>query len=150
MSGCQELITGCTILELKSGTLTKNKQCHFMYLSSMLSPFIFLMGLIIYVGLLLLTPKVLSLPPDPKDNAFLSWTPSYAAFHNQSNCWVCRACPSSPIESFPCSGPPFAWPGNHWDRIPQPRLFATNRIYWIYGSYLWAWLPPSLDKEMAS
>ena len=34
------------------------------------------MGLIIYVGLLLLTPKVLSLPFDPQDNAFLPWAHS--------------------------------------------------------------------------
>ena len=40
------------------------------------------MSLRIYVGLLLLTPKVLSLPFDPQDNAFLSWAPSYTAFHN--------------------------------------------------------------------
>ena len=31
------------------------------------------MGLKIYVGLLLLTPKVLSLLFDPQDNAFFSW-----------------------------------------------------------------------------
>ena len=31
------------------------------------------MGLIISVTLLLLTPKVPSLPSDPQDNAFLSW-----------------------------------------------------------------------------
>ena len=30
------------------------------------------MGLAIYVGLLLLIPKILSLPFDPQDNAFLS------------------------------------------------------------------------------
>ena len=30
------------------------------------------MGLIIYVSLLLLTPKILSLPFEPQDNAFLS------------------------------------------------------------------------------
>ena len=40
------------------------------------------MVLIIYVSLLLLSPKVLSLPFDPQDNAFLSWGPSYTAFHN--------------------------------------------------------------------
>ena len=40
------------------------------------------MGLRIYVGLLLLTPKVLSLQSDPQDNAFLSWACSYTAFHN--------------------------------------------------------------------
>ena len=49
------------------------------------------MGLRIYVGLLLLTPKVLSLPFNSQENAFLSWAPSYAAFHNRHNCWVCRA-----------------------------------------------------------
>ena len=59
-----------------------------MSLSSMLSPLTFQMGLIIYVGLLLLTQKVLSLLFDPQDNAFLSWAHSYAAFHNRSNCWV--------------------------------------------------------------
>ena len=42
------------------------------------------MGLIIYVSLLLLTPKILSLPFDPQDNAILSWAHSYAAFHNQT------------------------------------------------------------------
>ena len=36
------------------------------------------MGLIIYVSLLLLSPKVLSLTFDPQDNAFLSWAHSYA------------------------------------------------------------------------
>ena len=59
------------------------------------------MGLIIYVSLLLLTPKILSLPFDPQDNAFLSWAHSYAAFHNLSNCWVCRVLPSSSVEGFP-------------------------------------------------
>ena len=58
-------------------------------------------GLIIYVSLLLLTPKILSLQSDPQVNAFLSWAHSYAAFHNWSNCWVCRALPSSSGESFP-------------------------------------------------
>ena len=56
------------------------------------------MGLIIYVSLLLLTPKILSLPFDLQDNAFLSWANSYAAFHNRSNCWVCGALPSSSVE----------------------------------------------------
>ena len=59
------------------------------------------MGLIIYMSLLLLTPKILSLPFDPQDNAFLSWAHCYAAFHNQSNCWVCGALPSSSVEGFP-------------------------------------------------
>ena len=50
-------------------------------------------GLRIYVGLLLLTPKVLSLTFDPQDNTFLSWAHSYAASHNRHNCWVYRALP---------------------------------------------------------
>ena len=60
------------------------------------------MGLIIYVSLLLLTPKILSLPFEPQDNAFLSWSwaHSYAAFYNQSNCWVRGALPSSSVEGF--------------------------------------------------
>ena len=40
------------------------------------------MGLRIYVGLLLLTPNILSLQFDLQDNAFLSWAHSYTAFHN--------------------------------------------------------------------
>ena len=62
------------------------------------------MGLIIYVSLLLLTPKILSLQFDPQDNAFLSWAHSYAAFYNQSNCWVCGAFPSSSVEALPMVG----------------------------------------------
>ena len=56
------------------------------------------MGLIIYVSLLLLTPKILSVSFDPQDNAFLSWAHFLAAFHNWSNCWVCTALPSSSVE----------------------------------------------------
>ena len=56
------------------------------------------MGLIIYVSLLLLTPKILSLPFDPQDKAFLSWAHSYVVFQNRSNCWVCGALPSSSVE----------------------------------------------------
>ena len=58
------------------------------------------MGLIIYVSLLM-TPKILSLPFDPQDNAFLFWAHSYAALHNRSNCRVCGALPSSSVEGFP-------------------------------------------------
>ena len=47
-----------------------------------------------------------------------------------------------PVFSNSSSGPLFAWPGTHWDWIPQSRWFAPNRTYWICGSYLWAWLPP--------
>ena len=60
-----------------------------------------LMGLIIYVCLLFLTPKILSLPFDPQDNVILSWAHSYTPFHNRSNCWVCGALPSSSMEGFP-------------------------------------------------
>ena len=59
-----------------------------MSLFSMLLLFTFQVGLLIYVGLPLLTPKVLSLPFDSPDNAFLSWAHSLATFHNQSNYWV--------------------------------------------------------------
>ena len=71
---------------------------------SMLRLCTFQMGLIIYVSLLLLTPKILSLQFDPQDNAFLSWAHSYAAFYNQSNCWVCGAFPSSSLEALPMVG----------------------------------------------
>ena len=59
------------------------------------------MGLIIFVSLLLVTPKILSLPFDPQDNVLLSWAHCYAEFHNQSNCWVCGVLPSSSVEIFP-------------------------------------------------
>ena len=60
----------------------------------------FQISLIIYVSLLLLTPKIQCLPFDPQDNALLSWDHSYAAFHIQSNYWVCGALPSSSVEGF--------------------------------------------------
>ena len=101
LSRCQELIRGCNTLDLKSGTLTETKQSHFISLSSVLSPLTLQMGLINYVGLLLLIPKVLSLPFDPQDNAFLSWAHSYATFHNWSNWWVCGELPSLSVEGFP-------------------------------------------------
>ena len=47
-----------------------------------------------------------------------------------------------PVFSNASSGPPSACPGTDWDWIPQSCLFAPNGTYWIYGSYLWAWLPP--------
>ena len=56
------------------------------------------MGLRIYVGLLLLNPKVLSLLFDPQDNVFFSWAHFYAAFHNWSNYWVCGTLSCSSIE----------------------------------------------------
>ena len=47
-----------------------------------------------------------------------------------------------PMFSNPNSGSPFVWPGTDWDRISQSRWLSPNQIYWICGSYLWAWLPP--------
>ena len=96
-------------LELRGDTLTRTKWLHFMSLLSMLWLCTFQMGLIIYVSLLLLTPKILSLPFDPQDNAFLSWAHSYATFHNRSNCWVCGALPSSSVEGFPWWTSPLQW-----------------------------------------
>jgi hypothetical protein len=101
------LICGYITFELRGGTLTRTKWRHFMPFLSMLWLSTFQIGLIIYVSLLLLTPKVLSLPFDPQDNTFLSWAHCYAAFHNQSNCWVCGALPSSTVEGFPCWAFPF-------------------------------------------
>ena len=72
-----------------------------MSLVSTLLLFTFQMGLITYVGLLLLSPKILSLPCDPQDLTFLSWAHSYTAFHNWSNCWVCNCSPSSSVGGFP-------------------------------------------------
>ena len=92
---------GASHSSLRGGTLTRTKWRHFMSLLSMLWLCTFQMGLILCVSLLLLTPKILSLPFDPQDNAVLSWAHSYAAFHNQSNCWVCRVLPCSSVEGFP-------------------------------------------------
>ena len=94
-----ELIHECTTLELKSGTLTPQTKQRHIYVF-VLYTFTFQMGLIIYVGLLLLTPKILSLPFYSQVNAFLSWAHSYAAFHNWSNCWACGTLPSSSVEAF--------------------------------------------------
>ena len=47
-----------------------------------------------------------------------------------------------PVFSNSSSGPPFAWPGTHWDWIPQSHWFAPNETYWICGSYLCTWLIP--------
>ena len=88
----------CTTFELEGGTMTETKWCHFYVFS--LHSFIFQKGLITYVGLPLLTSKLQSLLFDPQVNAFLSWANSYTAFHNRSNCWVCRVHPSSSVECF--------------------------------------------------
>ena len=108
----------------RGGTLTRTKWCHFMSLFSMLWLCNFQMGLIIYVSLLLLTPKVLSLPFDPQDNAFLSWAHSYATFHNCSNCWVCAALPSSSVEGFP------------WWTFPLQRKVFLQVCKYLQQSYV--------------
>ena len=59
------------------------------------------MGLITYVGLFLLSSKILSLPCDPQDPAFLSWAHSYTAFHNWPDFWICNCSPSSSVGGFP-------------------------------------------------
>ena len=125
LSRCQELICGCITLELRGGTLTRTKWCHFVSLLSMLWLGTFQMGLIIYVSLLLLTPEILSLPFDPQDNAFLSWAHSYATFHNQSNCWVCGALPSSSVKDFP-------W----WTSPLQRKDFLQVFEYFLEQSYV--------------
>ena len=60
-SKCEELILVYITLELRGGTLTRTKWHHFVSLLSMLLLCTFQMSLIIYVSLLLLTPKILSL-----------------------------------------------------------------------------------------
>ena len=108
------------------------------------------MGLIIYVSLLLLTPKILSLPSDPEDNAFLSWAHSYAAFHNQSNCWLCVLLPSSSVEGFPWWTSPlqgkdflqvceylrqqsYVMPLRHLMTSTNPTMDWCNTLYSNYG-----------------
>ena len=108
------------------------------------------MGLIIYVSLLLLTPKILSLPFDPQDNVFLSWAHSYAAFHNRSNSWVCGALPSSSVEGFLWwtslfQGKDFlqvceylrqqshAMPLLHLMTSTNPKMDWCNTLYFNYG-----------------
>ena len=108
------------------------------------------MGLIIYVSLLLLTPKILSLPFDPQDKAFLSWAHSYTAFHNWSNCWVCGVLPSSSVEGFqrwtsPLQGKDFlqvceyfrqqshAMPLLHLMTSTNPKMDWCNTLHFNYG-----------------
>ena len=108
------------------------------------------MGLIIYVSLLLLTPKILSLLFDPQDNVFLSWAHSYAAFHNWSNCWVCGVLPYSSVEGFPwwtssLQGKDFlqvceylqqqshAMPLLHLMTSTNPKMDWCNTLYFNYG-----------------
>ena len=137
-------------LELRGDTLTRTKWLHLISLLSMLWLCTFQMSLITYVSLLLLTPKVLSLPFDPQDNAFLFWAHSYAALHSQSNCWVCGASPSSSVEGFPWSTSPLqgkdflqvceylqqqshAMPLLHLVTSTNPKMDWCNTSYFKYG-----------------
>ena len=128
---CQELIPGYTTLELRGGTLTRTKWLHFMSLLPMLWLFTFHMGLIIYVSLLILTPKILSLPFDPQDNAFLSWAHFYAAFHNQSNFWVCGTLPCSSVEGFWWWKSPLQ--GNTFSK--SVNTFDNHRMWYLF--FIW-------------
>ena len=83
-------------------------------------------NLIIYVSLLLLTPKFLSLLFDPQDNAFLSWAHSFTAFHSQSNYWVCGVLPSSSVEGFP-------W----WASPLQERTFSKSETTFDNNNHMW-------------
>ena len=102
------------------------------------------------MSLLLLTPKILSLPFDPQDNAFLSWAHSYAAFHNRSNCWVCGTLSSSSVEGFPWWTSPLqgkdfrqvckylqqqlhAIPLLHLMTSTNPKMDWCSTLYFTYG-----------------
>ena len=97
-----------------------------------------------------LTPKILSLPFDPQDNAFLSWAHSYAAFHNQCNRWVCGTCPSSSVEGFPWWTSPLqrkdflqvseylrrqshVMPLLHLMTSTNPKMDWCNKLHFNYG-----------------
>ena len=99
------------------------------------------------VSLLLLTPEILSLLFDPQDNAFLSWAPSYAAFHNRSNCWVCGALPFSSVEGFPWWTPPlqgkdflqvceYLRQQSHVMPLLRPMISNNPRMDWCNTLYL--------------
>ena len=108
------------------------------------------MGLIIYMSRLLLTPKILSLSVDPQDNAFLSWSHSYTAFHNQFTCWVSGALPSSSVEDFPWWTSPlqgkdllqvceylqqqsYVMSLLHLMTSNNPKMYWCNTLYFNYG-----------------
>ena len=75
---------------VKSGHPDQNEMTSFYVFTFCALTLYFSVGLIIYVSLPLLPPKIPSLHLDPQDNAFLTWAQSYTEFHNQSNCWVCE------------------------------------------------------------
>ena len=104
-------------------------------------------------GLLLLTSEILSLPFDPQDNVFLSWAHAYATFHNQSNCWVCGAFPSSSVEGFlwwtsPLQGKDFLQVCKYLQQLhvmPLLKLMTSNNLKmdWcntLYFNYGQTWL----------
>ena len=94
-------------------------------------------GLIIYVSLLLLAPKILSVPFDPQDNDFLSWAHP-AAFHNWSNWWVCGALPSSSWKAS-CGG------HRHFKKktfSKSANTFDSNHMWCLF--YIW-WHLPTLN-----
>ena len=72
------------------------------------------------------SPKILSLPFEPQDNAFLSWAHPYAAFHNQSNCWVCGVLPSSSVEAF-----------TRWASPLQERTFSKSETTFDNNNHMW-------------
>ena len=100
-----------------------------MSLLSILWVCTFQMGLIIYVSLIMLTPKML--PFNCQDNAFLSWAHSYAAFHNQSNSCVCGALPSSSVEGFPWWTSPLQ--GNNLSK--SANTFNSNHMWCLF--FIW-------------
>ena len=88
-----------------------------------------LMGLIIYVSLLLPTPKILSLPFGPQENAFLSWAHPYAAFHSRSNCWN-RGVPL-------CS----LWKASHGGHLHfRERTFSKSATTFTNNNHMWCLL----------
>ena len=84
-------------------------------------------NLIIYMSLILLTPKFLSLLFDPQDNAFLSWAHSHTAFHNRCNYWVCGVLHSSSVDSFPW------WESFHF----RKRTYCKSVTTFDDNNYMW-------------
>ena len=98
------------------------------------------MILIIYVTLLMLTPKFLSLPFDPQNNAFLSWAHSYAAFHKQSNCLVCGALSPHQWKASNGGHLPFKEILSPGLRIPLTTIICDASFYLkTYNSYKIDW-----------
>ena len=103
------------------------------------------MGLIVYMGLLLLTPNSWVCHLSLILKAFLSWPHCSTAFHNQSDCWVCGAHPSSsegfPSWPFPLQGQDFLHVCNLHKQLyvmPLFNLMTSNnpKMDWWYSFYL--------------